>query len=87
MGGNFANEISTLLANFDKYLNNMCIFFQSENVLSINELKDAFYSIKSSKSPDYDNISSNIIKQCFGTFNRPLHYTFNISLQSGVFPE
>ena len=24
---------------------------------------------------------------CFGTLNRPLHYNYNISLQTGVFPE
>ena len=55
--------------------------------MSINELKDAFYSLKTKKSPGYGDISSNIIKQCFGTLNRPLHYIYNISLQSGIFPE
>ena len=55
--------------------------------MSINELKDAFYSLKTRKNPSYGDISSNIIKQCFGTLNRPLHYTYNISLQSGIFPE
>ena len=75
------------MANFDKYLNNKCNIFQPENALSINELKDAFYSLKTNKSPDYDGISSNIIKQYFGTLNRPLHYIYNISLQTGVFPE
>ena len=54
--------------------------------MSINELKDDFYSLKTSKSRGYDGISSNIIKQCFGTLNRPLHYIYNISLETGVFP-
>ena len=75
------------MANFDTYLNNICNIFQLENTLSINELNDAFYSLKTSNSPDHDEISSNIIKQCFNTLNRPLHYIYNISLQSGVFPE
>ena len=39
--------------------------FQPEKALSINELKDAFYSPKTNKSPGYDDISS-IIKRCFG---------------------
>ena len=55
--------------------------------MSINELKDAFYSLKTNKNLGYDNISSNIIKQCFGTLNRRLYYIYNIFVQSGVFPE
>ena len=84
IGQNLANKISTPLANFDTYLNNKCNISQPENALSINELKDAFYSLKLNKSPGYDSISSNIIKQCFGTLNRPLLYIYNISLQTGV---
>ena len=86
IGSNIANKICTPLANFDTYLNNMCNIFQPENALSIP--LDAFYSLKTNKSRGYDDISSNIIKhRCFGTLNRPLHYIYNISLQSGVFPE
>ena len=87
IGSNLANKISIPLANFDTYLNNKCSIFQPENALSINEPKDAFYSLKTDKSPGYDGISYNIIKQCFGTLNRPLHCIYNISLQTGVFPE
>ena len=87
IGPNLANKISTPLANFDTYLNNKCNIFQPENALSINELKDDFYLLKTNKSPGYDGISSNIIKQCFGTLNRPLHYIYNIYFQTGVFPE
>ena len=64
----------------------MCNIFQPENAFSINELKDAFNSLKTNKSPGHDDISSNIIKR-FGTLNRSLHYIYKISLQSGVFPE
>ena len=91
IGSNLANKISTPLENFDTYLNSKCNIFQPEYALGINKLKDAFYSLKTNKSPGYDGICSNIIKQCFGTVNRPLHYTYNISLQinfdSSNFPE
>ena len=87
IGPSLANRISTLLANFDTYLNNKCNIFQLETPLSMNELNDAFYSLKTNRSPGYDSISSSIIKQCFGTLNRPLHYIYNISLQTGIFPE
>ena len=33
--------------------------------LSMNKLKDAFYSLKSNKSPGYDNISYNVTKYLF----------------------
>ena len=76
IGPNLANKISTSFANFDTYLNDKCNMFQPENALSINELKDAFYSLKTNKSPFYDDISCNITK-----------HVYDIYLQSGVFPE
>ena len=59
IGPNLANIISTPLKNFDTYLNNRCHIFQPENALSINGLKDAFYSRKSNRTPGYDDISPN----------------------------
>ena len=53
----------------------------------MNELKDAFYSLKSNKSPGYDDISYNVIKKCFGSLCEPLKYLFNLSIEKGVFPD
>ena len=53
----------------------------SSQSLSINELKDAFFSLKTNKSPDADKIKFNVIKHCFGDLCVPL------SLQSGVFSD
>ena len=39
---------------------------------TINELKEAFFSLKTKKSPGYDDISSNVIKNCFSELNDPL---------------
>ena len=55
--------------------------------LSINELKDAFFFLKTNKSPGADEINFNIIKHCFGELCGPLKYLFDLSLQSGVFPD
>ena len=63
IGPNLANKISTPLTSFDTCLSKRCYIFQPEIALSINELKDAFYSLKTSKSPGYGGISSNIVKQ------------------------
>ena len=54
--------------------------------LPMNELEDAFYSLKSSKSPGYNNISYNVIKKCFDSLCEPLKYLFNLSIEKCVFP-
>ena len=58
-----------------------------QNLLSINELKEAFLSLKTNKSPGYDDINFNVVKKCFGEINEPLKYLFNLSLENGIFPE
>ena len=55
--------------------------------LSIIELKDAFFSMKTNKSPGADEINFNVIKHCFGELCGPLKYLFDLSPQSGVFPD
>ena len=55
--------------------------------LSINELKDAFFSLKTNKSPGADEINFNVIKHCFGELCGPLKYLFHLSLKSGVFTD
>ena len=54
--------------------------------LSINELKEAFYSLKINKSAGHDDIDFHVVKQCFGELSRPLKYLFDLSLQKGIFP-
>ena len=55
--------------------------------LSMNELKDPFFSLKTNKSPDADEINFNVVKNCFGELCGPLKYLFDSSLQDGVFPD
>ena len=55
--------------------------------LSINELKDAFFSLKINKSPGYDDISFNVLKKCFSSLCEPLKYLFNLSIEKGIFPD
>ena len=70
--------------NFHKYLKKHQTS-QTENVISVNELKDALFSLKINKSPGYDNISFNVIKKCFGVLYKPLLHIFNLSIQTGIF--
>ena len=52
--------------------------------LLINELKDAFFSLKLTKSSGVNDVSFNIIKKMFFEL---LIYLFQLSLEKGVFPD
>ena len=52
--------------------------------LSINELKDVFFSLKTYKSSGADEKNFNVIKHYFGELCCPIKYLFDSSLQSGV---
>ena len=53
------------------------------NPLSINELKDAFFFLKTNQSPGYDEI----VKNCFVELYDPLKFIFEISLEKEIFPD
>ena len=55
--------------------------------MSINELKDAFFSLQTRKSPSHDEISFDVIKSCFGSLSKPLLHIFRSSLEEGIFPD
>ena len=86
IGKNLASKIPNASTTFE-YFVNKSDFVMGTKPLSMNELKDAFYYLKSNKIPGYDDISYNIIKKCFGSLCEPLKYLFNISMKKGVFPD
>ena len=84
----YFTEIGATLTNlnFHQYLEAYNIT-QQEKDLTVNELKDAFFSLKLNKSPGYDEVSFNVIKKCFGSLHKPLFHIFNVSLYNGTFPD
>ena len=58
-----------------------------ERCLTINELKDAFFSLKMNKSTGADEICFNVVRSCFGELSDILRYVFDLSLQTGIFPD
>ena len=58
-----------------------------ERCLTINELKDAFFSLNMNKSIGAYEISFNVIKSCFGELNDNLRYVCDLSLQAVIFPD
>ena len=55
--------------------------------LTIREVKEAFFSLRINKSPRNDEINFNVIKNYFSELNMPLKYLFEMSLESGIFPD
>ena len=90
IGKKLASKIPNASSPFKSFVNKSELsktFIVETKPVSMNELKDAFHSLKSSKSPVYDDIIYNvIIKNCFWSFSDgPLKYFFNLSVEKGVF--
>ena len=73
IGQELARKIPTATRTFESFLNKIGITMPADSI-TINELKEAFFSLKRSKSPGYDEISSNVIIKCFSQLNEPLKY-------------
>ena len=58
-----------------------------EVTVSDEEIKIAFFSLNGFKSPGFDEINYDIVKQNFNSLLVPLKYIFDLSLKSGTFPE
>ena len=86
IGPKLASEIEKPAKTFGVYLKKVDVL-QPEYPLSINELKDAFFSLQTNKSPGHDEISFDVIKSCFGSLSKPLLHIFRLSLEEGIFPD
>ena len=86
IGPRLAKKIETPAKTFETYLQKWNTI-QPENLLTLNELKDAFFSLQPNRSPGHDEISFNVIKNCFGPLSTPLLNIFNLSLEKGIFPD
>ena len=86
IGPKLAKDIGTSTKSFNEYIKKHDTT-QPEKVISVNELKDAFFSLKINKSTGYDDISFNVVKKCFGVLHKPLLHIFNLSLQTGIYPD
>ena len=76
IGPNFAKKIDNFSMRFESYVKK-CKNKQPEKPLSINELKDAFFSLDINKSPGFDDISFTVLKNYFGALHKPLLHVFN----------
>ena len=86
IGPNLVKDIVTSSKSFNEYIKKRGTT-QPEKVISVNELRNVFFSLKINKSAGYDDISFNVVKKCFGVLHKPLLHMFNLSLQTGIFPD
>ena len=86
IGSKLASKIPNASTTFESYINKTDSIMETKQ-LSINELKDAFFTLKIDKSPGYDDISFNVLKKYFSSLCEPLKYLFNLSIKKGSFPD
>ena len=86
IGPELARKIPTASRTFESFLNKIDLTMPADSI-TINEVKEVFFSLKTNKMPGYDEISSNVIINCFSESNDPLKYLFEKSTEKGVFPD
>ena len=70
VGPILAKQIPESENTFESYLVKTSAIMQHKSVL-INELRDAFFSLKLNKSPGYDEISFNVVRKRFRELYEP----------------
>ena len=75
IGPNLAKQVNQPIKAFNEYSDTYDTI-RPVHVVSINELKDPFFSLNLNKSPGYDDISLNVIRECFGNLHKLLLYIF-----------
>ena len=67
VGSNLADEIPPSSTNFESYLPNITTAL-SDKPLTKKEFKDAFFTMKTNKSPGYDHLHVNVIRSIYHKF-------------------
>ena len=86
IGPKLAEKIPQPSKSFETYMKNINSEMEKKP-LTVNELKEAFFSLKSNKSAGYDDISYNVVKNCFGELCKPLLHIFGQSPSMGISPD
>ena len=86
VGPKLACEIPRSQRSFEMYLKESGSFFE-EVTSSDEEIKTTFFSLKGGKSPGFDEINYDIVKQNFNSLLVSLKYIFVLSIKSGTFSE
>ena len=83
-GPKLVSEIPQLQRSFEMYLKGFDRSFEEVN-LTDEEIKTAFFFLKGGKSPRFDEINYDIVKQKFDSLLASLKCIFDLSLKSFFF--
>ena len=86
IGPNLARKIPQSSHDFISYVEKETNILTTQDSVSESEIKKAFNQVKINKSPGFDDISINVVKNCFNELLKPLQYIFNRSIQTGNIP-
>ena len=87
IGIELASKITTAKTAFEAIVENVNSTIESKP-LSINDVKNAaFFSLKMTKIPGYDEISFHGVEKCFRELCDPLKFIFKLSLEKEIFPD
>ena len=78
---NLTDKIRPSSTNVESYLPNITAVL-SDKLLSQEEFKDAFFILKTNKSPGHDNLHVNVIRSMYHEFKIPLMNSFSQSLST-----
>ena len=86
IGPELAKEIPRPARSFESYVPKSNSTMPT-GPISVNELKNASFSIKTNKCPENDEINFNVIRSCLGELCEPLQYLFNLSIEKSIYPD
>ena len=55
--------------------------------VTVSEVGQVINSLKSNSSAGFDEIPMSLVKQCLCYFKKPLVHIYNVSFQTGIFPD
>ena len=55
--------------------------------VTVSEVGQVINSLKSNSSAGFDEIPMSLVKQCLCYFIKPLVHIYNVSFQTGIFPD
>jgi len=85
IGSKLSAQIGTTDKDFSYYLKE-CPFELRHDELTFEEFETAFQSISRNKASGYDDISGNIILECYDVIKNYLFKIARTSLEDGIFP-
>jgi hypothetical protein len=90
IGRDLAAKIPRCTGNFKQFLGRN-IHTNASSILLIptdpNEIIKTIMELNNSKAAGYDDISPHVIKQVANQLAYPLSYVFNLSFETGIFPD